>query len=88
MMSTNSSAFSLALYLSGLHRGRLLSTAICLLQETQREPLRHHLCHIATVVNALGGKRKKTSYSEVFFIIWHRAIFPGVNPKYCNRCEA
>ena len=25
------------------------------------------------------GKRKRTSYSEVLFIIWHRAIFPGLD---------
>ncbi len=32
--------------------------------------------------------RKKPPIKEAFRIIWHRAIFPGVNPKYCNRSEA
>lgn len=33
-------------------------------------------------------QRKKRSYSDLFFIIRRRAIFPGVDPKYCNRGEA
>ena len=32
--------------------------------------------------------KKKPPVKEAFTIIWHRAIFPGVNPKYCNRYEA
>ena len=32
--------------------------------------------------------RKRPPFLEVFIKIWHRAIFPGVNPKYCNRYEA
>ena len=32
--------------------------------------------------------KKKDFLSEVFSIIWHRAIFPGLKTKYCNRGEA
>jgi hypothetical protein len=32
--------------------------------------------------------KEKSPLSGASFIIWHRAIFPGVNPKYCNRYEA
>jgi hypothetical protein len=34
------------------------------------------------------GIEKDLPCEEALIIIWHRAIFPGVNPKYCNRYEA
>ncbi len=35
-----------------------------------------------------GETKEKASVKEAFCIIWHRAIFPGLKTKYCNRYEA
>ena len=36
----------------------------------------------------LSASLKPNPFLEVLVKIWHRAIFPGVDPKYCNRNEA
>ena len=53
--------------------------------ETKKRP---PVKEVQVMLRTSSATKKRPPVKEVSFIIWHRAIFPGLKTKYCNRYEA